>query len=404
MQQLKANFLVSHPTGNNFVRALVEELFKAEKLENFFTTIGFGYDAITRRFLKNRRGYNIPDKLIKKQALREIIRLTGFTSGSYSKKKIAVDKAYRSLDERVAKNLRKLNVKVLHTYEDCAYLSFKEAKNLGIHCSYELPIAHWATGRRLLAEEAERHPDWELTLENKTEPEEKLLQKNEELKLADSISCPSRFVLESIPSEIRQKTPCQVVPFGSPLISSIGSKDSPRSKNQKLKILFVGSMTQRKGLADIFDAMKLLKKEPVTLSVLGQPSMPLEFYRKKFSNFTYFSPRSNLDVQKVMLDHDALVLPSILEGRALVQQEALACGLPIIVTRNAGAEDLIEEGITGHIVPIRSPNKIAEAITMLITSKIEKNEVRKACQKKAEDYLWTVYAKNIIDFNMSRIA
>jgi glycosyltransferase involved in cell wall biosynthesis len=163
-------------------------------------------------------------------------------------------------------------------------------------------------------------------------------------------------------------------------------------------------MTQRKGLADIFDAMKLLKKEPVTLSVLGQPSMPLEFYRKKFSNFTYFSPRSNVNVQKVMLDHDALVLPSILEGRALVQQEALACGLPIIVTRNAGAEDLIEEGITGHIVPIRSPNKIAEAITMLITSKIEKNEVRKACQKKAEDYLWTVYAKNIIDFNMSRIA
>ena len=163
-------------------------------------------------------------------------------------------------------------------------------------------------------------------------------------------------------------------------------------------------MTQRKGLADIFEAMKLLKKEPVTLSVLGQPSMPLEFYHKKLSNFTYFSPRANLDVQKVMLDHDALVLPSIIEGRALVQQEALACGLPIIVTRNAGAEDLIEEGITGHEVPIRSPNKIAEAITMLMTSKIEKNEVRKACQKKAEDYQWTEYAKKIIDFNLSRIA
>ena len=213
---MKANFLVSHPTGNNFVRALVEELFKAEKLENFFTTIGFGYDAITRRLIKNRRGYNIPDHLIKKQAIREIIRLSGFTCGSYSKKKIAVDKAYRSLDERVAKNLRKLNVKVLHTYEDCANLSFREAKQLGIHCSYELPIAHWTTARRLLAEEAERYPDWEITLENNEESEEKLIQKNEELELADSINCPSRFVLESLPNQIRQNKSCQVSPFGSP--------------------------------------------------------------------------------------------------------------------------------------------------------------------------------------------
>ena len=60
--------------------------------------------------------------------------------------------------------------------------------------------------------------------------------------------------------------------------------------------------------------------------------------------------------------HDVLILPSIIEGRALVQQEALACGLPIIVTPNAGGEDLIETGVTGHLIPIRSPEKIREKI------------------------------------------
>ena len=60
-------------------------------------------------------------------------------------------------------------------------------------------------------------------------------------------------------------------------------------------------------------------------------------------------------VREIMKEHDALILPSIIEGRALVQQEALSCGLPIIVTPNAGGEDLIEKGITGYIVPIRSP-------------------------------------------------
>ena len=102
-----------------------------------------------------------------------------------------------------------------------------------------------------------------------------------------------------------------------------------------------------------------------------------------------------------MKSHDALVLPSIVEGRALVQQEALSCGLPIIVTSNAGGEDLVEEGITGYIVPIRSPEKIATAISSLLEINIYKDEIKKLCNKKATQYTWASYAQNIIDFNLS---
>ena len=101
-----------------------------------------------------------------------------------------------------------------------------------------------------------------------------------------------------------------------------------------------------------------------------------------------------------MHQHDALVLPSIVEGRALVQLEAATCGLPIIVTPNAGGEDLIEEGITGHLIPIRSPEKITEAIFCLMENNLNKNEIAKCCQKKASCYDWTSYAQKIIDFNL----
>jgi glycosyltransferase involved in cell wall biosynthesis len=147
--------------------------------------------------------------------------------------------------------------------------------------------------------------------------------------------------------------------------------------------------------------MKLLKNEPVSLSLLGQPSMPMEFYRKQLAEFDYFPPCSNQKVRKIMRTHDALVLPSIVEGRALVQQEALSCGLPIIVTPNAGGEDLVEEGITGHLVPIRSPEKIAEAISALLANKNPKDEIRKSCQTKAKQYSWERYAQKIIYFNLS---
>ena len=163
-------------------------------------------------------------------------------------------------------------------------------------------------------------------------------------------------------------------------------------------------MSQRKGLADLFEAMKLLKGEPISLSILGQPSMPMEFYRKQLAVFEYFPPCSNQKVREIMRTHDAVVLPSIVEGRALVQQEALSCGLPIIVTPNAGGEDLIEEGITGHLVPIRSPEKIEGAIRTMIENRNRKEEIRKLCQKRAIQYTWENYAQNIIDFNLSNHA
>jgi glycosyltransferase involved in cell wall biosynthesis len=395
-------FVVSHPTGNTFVRALLHQLNDHNQLEKFFTTIGAGEKAnlwITS-FCREKRQYDIPDKLISRQWMPEIARL--LSKGDQAKKRQRVDLSYQALDNKVSQALSNHSSQILHAYEDGCSDSFARAKQLGMQCSYELPIAHWATVRRLLAEEAERYPEWELTLESTREPEEKLFRKEEELRLADRITCPSQFVLDSIPLKIRQKTPCQISPFGSPPCEATDFE--PSTKNDSLKLLFVGSMSQRKGLGDLFEAMKLLKGEPISLSILGQPSMPMEFYRKHFAAFEYFPPCSNQKVREIMKVHDAFVLPSIVEGRALVQQEALSCGLPIIVTPNAGGTDLVDEGKTGHLVPIRSPEKIAEAISMLIRKSAEKNEIQKWCQTKASFYTWSNYAQKIIDFNLSNHA
>ena len=393
-------FIVSHPTGNNFVHALIEGLHNKNFLSKFYTTIGFGKScSVLYSKIKNKREYNIPDEKIKRLWFPEIYRL--LTNSDQEKKRMLTDRSYKALDSKTASEISILSARIIHAYEDGAFSTFIKAKEFGIQCSYELPIAHWATVRRLLAEEAERYPNWEPTLESTREPEEKLCRKEKELRLADRITCPSQFVLDSIPLEIRQKTPCQISAFGSPPCEPI---DFERSKtNNYLKLLFAGSMSQRKGLADLFEAMKLLKGEPISLSILGQPSMPMEFYRKQFSEFEYFPPRSNPKVREIMKTQDALVLPSIVEGRALVQQEALSCGLPIIVTPNSGGEDLVMEGTTGHLVPIRSPEKIAEAIHAMIENKIHKEEIRKLCQIKARQYSWVNYAQRIIDFNWSNL-
>ena len=87
------------------------------------------------------------------------------------------DRSYKALDSRTASEISSFSAKIIHAYEDGAFHTFRKAKEFGIQCSYELPIAHWATARRLLAEEAERYPEWEPTLETTREPEEKLIRR-----------------------------------------------------------------------------------------------------------------------------------------------------------------------------------------------------------------------------------
>jgi glycosyltransferase involved in cell wall biosynthesis len=97
-----------------------------------------------------------------------------------------------------------------------------------------------------------------------------------------------------------------------------------------------------------------------------------------------------------MLSCDVLILPSIVEGRALVQQEAMACGLPLIVTRNAGGEDLVVEGETGFLVPAGSPSAIAEKIEWFLQNRARLPGMSVAARAKAAELTWRAYGERIL--------
>ena len=253
---------------------------------------------------------------------------------------------------------------------------------------YELPIIYWERAQKLLREEAERYPAWEPTLVGTRDSNAKLERKSAELQLADLVFCPSRQVQESLPPG----TPSLVAEYGCPE----PVMDRPTRDKSRLKVLFVGSMTQRKGLADLFSAMKLLKRSDVELIVLGAPLVPFDFYRREYPDFVYEPVRPNSQVRQLMLACDVLVLPSIVEGRSMVQMEALSCGLPIIVTPNAGAEDLVEQERTGFLIPIRAPEKIAETIGWIANHREWVDDVRPAVLAKARQSGWDRYTEKIL--------
>lgn len=401
---------LSHPTGNTFVRALLAEMHASGWNFRFHTTLGFGRDSRWPKWPTGplrkelgRRVYEIPGDRIVARPMRELGRLTARKLGlsslvAHEQGLCCLDAIYRDLDQSVASRLQNnavVPVKAVYAYEDGAFDTFETAKQRGIPCCYELPIAYWETCRKLLSDENQRWPEWSNTMESARESSEKLERKARELELADQVICPSGFVYRSLPETIRKTRPCLIAEFGSPEPPPNGyiRHDEHTSK---LRILFAGSMSQRKGLADLFAAMKWLGRTDVELVVMGPLLATMEFYRGQYRFFQYEPPRAHDEVLALMQTCDIFVLPSIVEGRALVQQEALSCGLPLIATPNAGGEDLIDEGQTGFLVPIRSPKMIAEKIDWFADHRQELPAMREHAQHKAAQYSWNLYARKIM--------
>jgi glycosyltransferase involved in cell wall biosynthesis len=130
--------------------------------------------------------------------------------------------------------------------------------------------------------------------------------------------------------------------------------------------------------------------------VMGSLIKPLNWYRQRLPNFTYEPARPHAAVLQLMQTCDVFVLPSIVEGRALVQQEAMACGLPVIATRNAGADDLILDEQNGFLVPIRSPEAIAEKINWFTGNRWRIAGMAIAARKQASDFTWEAYGEAIV--------
>jgi glycosyltransferase involved in cell wall biosynthesis len=410
LSKMPNRILFSHPTGNANVRAALAGLHEAGMLKEFHTTIA-SYPGNVWNFLGrmkwasefNRRSFAEDLRPITFQhPFRELGRMLGNRLRlnqltQHETGRLCIDAVYRELDQQVATRIRQTPKRYdgVYTYEDGGLETMRAAKEFGLARIYDLPIAYWQTLRGLLTEEAERLPAWKETLRGGIgDSQAKLDRKTQEIELSQVVICASQFVARSLPENIRSQRKLVVTAFGSPK-NGPARNEASFNTGRKLRVLFAGSMSQRKGLGDLFAAVRMLSRSDVELVVMGHPQAPLEFYRKEFAGFTYEAGRPHAKVLELMQTCDVFCLPSIVEGRALVMQEAMSQGLPLIITPNTGGEDLIDEGVTGFLVPIRRPDKIAEKIAWLVDHRAALPEMSRAAQAKAGQLTWEAYGQAV---------
>lgn len=400
--------ILSHPTGNTNVRSLLKALYLSNNLVKFFTTISAKQSDLYLSSLSEglrttilRRSYDIPSKVIETRPHREWVRLVAsrlklHPLTSHEKGWASVDKIYHDLDRYVSVKLQAYDsVRGVYAYEDGALATFHQAKKAGIKCFYDLPIAYWRLGKRIQQEEAELNPDWRDTMPANRDTDAKLHRKDEEVALSDVIYVASSFSKESL--SLAPKSDCQIVVshYGAPPVTH-PRKEFNLDRSKRLNVLFVGSLSQRKGLSYLLGAYGKLRSL-IHLTVIGYPVGQCAQRDKALQTCRWIPSLPHHKVLEEMRNHDILIFPSLFEGFGLVILEAMAQGLPVITTSNTGAPDVIQNGREGFIIPIRSVEAIVNSIESLDSDRHLLEQMGILSQQKAMNLSWNSYSRKIVD-------
>ena len=392
--------LMSHPTGNQNVRNALRSLVEHHMLAEFWTTVAWNPGSKCNRLLPSRLQSQLgrrafaeaPRERVKCAPSREIVRL-GVRSSPLERllcsgeRPFSIIGIYRHFDGRVARRLSEIGVDAVHAYEGGALRTFRQARQQHIPALYELPSSHWHWEHKLLSEEAERNPEFAGLLPKLKDSAGHMKWKDEELLLADYVFVPSQHVRLTLAGVVPDEK-IRVISYGAPPVRRRQriSCDSSRP----LKVLFVGELNQRKGIGYLLDAIDMLGSR-VELTLIGRRFAANPRVDEACSRWRWFEALPHSDVMDRMQQADVLVLPSLAEGCALVVLEALACGLPVIVTPNTGSLEFVGDGKEGFVVPICRADAIADRLITLDRDRELLTHMSHNAQLTAERQSWEFY-------------
>ncbi|WP_220472595.1 glycosyltransferase family 4 protein [Spirosoma foliorum] len=209
--------------------------------------------------------------------------------------------------------------------------------------------------------------------------------KKEELEyeVADKITVPSEFAKKSFMRMGVSEAKISKIIYGANFDRFFKIADPPKNC---FRVFWVGELSIRKGFMYLYEAFQMLKHPRKELLVVGAvtPEIKKLLASKSTANITFLHKVANKDLALLYSTSHVFVLPSIEEGMAMVQGEALACGCPVIATTNTGSEDLFKNGVEGYIIPIRSPNSIKECLQQLVDNHLLQSQMSEAATQRVK--------------------
>ncbi len=212
-----------------------------------------------------------------------------------------------------------------------------------------------------------------------------------DLELADRVLVPSEHIADRLRSHGYDPDRISVIPYAAD--TRRFAPNPGKTYGESCCFVFAGGITQRKGIKDLLDAWRMVRRPGWMLKLLGglpRDASPLAPYRDEF---TWLGRVGHSEMPAKLADADVFVFPSLFEGSAVVTYEAMACGLPSIVTEESGS--VARDGLDGVVVPAADPSAIARAMERLGTDPDLREAMSTSARARAEQFGWPRYHESL---------
>jgi glycosyltransferase involved in cell wall biosynthesis len=228
-------------------------------------------------------------------------------------------------------------------------------------------------------------PDWK----------KRLIYREEALAIrcADAITAPSQAVVDLTRTWVSLgRRPVRVIP--NPVDAFVYS---PIASERTSEVLVIGRLEQRKGAGVLVDALpRILRRCPrSSFRFVGSDGADSagRSWRERLVEYVPTSDRTRVRFEQVPrseLVHryrraGVCALPSVWENFPYALLEAMACGVPVVGTRTGGLPELIEDKVSGLVVPKADPAALAEGLCALLEDDKMRTRMGDAARKRVED-------------------
>ncbi|MBM3653924.1 MAG: glycosyltransferase family 4 protein [Alphaproteobacteria bacterium] len=389
--------LLAHP-GTQYSYHLARELERRGRLFAFHTGVAItsdfalkklaaGLPAWARGQLANRWLGDLPAAKVRLHPWGEIrLLLHGRFGGGRS------EAALHRRNEQFQLSIPDRDIKasnVVVGYDTSSWLLARRVKRLNGAFILDQSIGHPIEKERIFRSLRDRFPEWNATAPRKSDAH--IDEEIEEHELADLVVVPSAFVRRTLTAQGVSEAKIRVIPFGTDLGCFHPAEAARRTG--PIVFLFVGSISARKGVPILLEAWRQMRIDAAELWLVGPGVAPEAATVDLPASVRFLGRRSRSEIAELMRRADIFVFPSFFEGLAQVQVEALASGLPVISTIEAGAEDIVRDGAGGFLVPAGDATILRDRMLQAATDRNLLDAMRRTARAERDRLSWTAYGE-----------
>jgi glycosyltransferase involved in cell wall biosynthesis len=217
------------------------------------------------------------------------------------------------------------------------------------------------------------------------------------LKRVDSIFCASRVVKNSINLKLKNSIPIYVVPYGSNFSQNYEFKKKKKNNVNKIKLISVCQLIQRKGMHWAFHAMNTLDKKIqkkfdwiVISNFIDRSIMKIAP-----NNVKFIKKANKKRLKNLIRNSDLFVMPSLAEGFGHVYNESLSLQTPVLYTSNTGVDHILTNSLNSIKVKSSSLKSLQIVFKKLYYGSINLEKMSKQCNLLSSHFSWNTFRKKI---------